>query len=102
MEHSETHSFSNNQRHNNSRGYPELVMMSKAATEEEASYYAALSLVAQIDEELTRGTRHYRNRAGVLLTTLDEVVHAILDDNLLLSDDEDETEVVWVAQELAA
>lgn len=71
-------------------------------TEQEATYFAALELVARIDEDLTRGIRHYRTKAGVLLTTLDEVVRAILDDNLLLSE-EQEAGIVWVTpQELAA
>lgn len=83
------------------RVYPELVKSSKM-TEQEATYYAALELVARIDEDLTRGVRHYRNKAGTLLTSLDEVVQAILDDNLLLPEEE-EAGVVWVApQELAA
>lgn len=50
----------------------------------EATYQAALKLVARIDEELTRGVTHYRNKAGVLLTHLDEVVRAILSDDLQL------------------
>ena len=97
MEHAQTQTLNHNQRPN--RKYPELVKTSKA-TEQEATYYAALELVARIDEDLTRGVRHYRNKAGVLLQTLDEVVRAILDDNLLVPD-EQETEMVW-AQELAA
>lgn len=100
MEHSEARTLTRNQRHD-ARVYPELVMAARAA-EQEATYYAALNLVAHIDEDLTRGTRHYRNKAGVLLTTLDEVVHAILDDDLLLPDEQDELEMMWVAQELAA
>ncbi len=76
--------------------------MTRTAVEREATYYAALKLVARIDEDLTRGTRHYRNKAGVLLTTLDEVVRAILEDDLLLPEVE-EAEMMWVApQELAA
>ncbi len=55
----------------------------------EAAYRAALKLVARIDEELTRGIRHYRNRAGKLLTRLDEVIRAILADNLRLDDEEE-------------
>ena len=83
------------------RVYPELVKSSKM-TEQEATYYAAMELVAQIDEDLTRGIRHYRTKAGVLLTSLDEVVRAILEDNLLLPEEE-EADMVWVApQELAA
>lgn len=89
------------QTHSSVRVYPELVKTSKM-TEQEASYFAALELVARIDEDLTRGIRHYRTKAGVLLTTLDEVVRAILDDNLLLSE-EQEAGIVWVTpQELAA
>jgi hypothetical protein len=81
--------------------YPELVK-TPAMSEREATYYAALKLVARIDEDLTRGIRHYRNRAGVLLTTLDEVVRAILNDDLLLPE-ETHVGVTWVAaQELAA
>lgn len=50
-------------------------------------YEAALELVARIDEHLTRGTRHYRTKSGELLRTLDQVVNAILTDNLLLDAD---------------
>lgn len=46
-------------------------------------YYAILELVARIDTELTRRTRHYRTKAGRLLTTLDEVIRAILDGELM-------------------
>lgn len=100
MEHSQAQSFSRNH-HRTSRVYPELVM-APSATEREAAYTAALKLVARIDEDLTRGVRHYRNKAGILLTTLDEVVRAILDNDLLLPGEE-EAEMMWVtAQELAA
>ena len=78
------------------------MVKSSKVSEHEATYYAALELVAHIDEDLTRGIRHYRNKAGVLLTTLDEVIRAILDDNLLMSE-EQQSEMIWVApQELAA
>ena len=50
---------------------------------QEAVYLAALHLVQRIDEDLRRGVRHYRDRAGQLLTSLDEVVRAMLDDNLM-------------------
>ncbi len=46
-------------------------------------YYAALELIARIDADLLHGTRHYRNKSGQLLTTLDQVVGAILKENLL-------------------
>jgi hypothetical protein len=101
MEHTQMRTLKHN-RNNNHRTYPELVV-SHSVSEEEATYYAALKLVARIDEDLTKGTRHYRNKAGVLLTTLDEVVHAILNDDLLLSEEREKPEIVWVApQELAA
>ncbi len=85
-----------------SRPHPELTVAA-SASEREAAYYAALELVAQIDEALTRGTRHYRNKAGELLTTLDQVVHAILNNDLLLPETTAEAELLWTApQELAA
>lgn len=46
------------------------------------TYRAALELVAVIDEDLTRGAKHYRTKGGQLLGTLDEVVRAILDSTL--------------------
>lgn len=48
-----------------------------------ASYAASLLLVADIDADLTTGRHHYRNRAGGLLLALDEVVRAIIDNDLL-------------------
>lgn len=54
--------------------------------EREAAYQAALKLVTRIDDDLIRGVRHYRNKGGKLLGTLDEVVRAILADDLLLPD----------------
>ena len=90
-----------NGRYGTARVYPELVKTASTA-EREATYYAALKLVARIDEDLTRGTHHYRTKAGALLTTLDEVVRAILDDNLLLAE-ETSVGVKWLTpQELAA
>ena len=102
MEHSYIRTLNHNHRHNNRRTYPELVV-SPPIAEGDAAYYAALKLVDRIDEDLTTGMRHYRNKAGRLLTTLDEVVHAILADDLLLPEERKEAEVIWVApQELAA
>jgi hypothetical protein len=90
-----------NGRYATPRSYPELVKTPSMA-EREATYQAALKLVARIDEDLTRGIRHYRNKAGSLLTTLDEVIRAILDDDLLVPD-EAGLHVNWLApQELAA
>jgi len=50
----------------------------------EARYQAALELVERIDDDLTRGVRHYRTKGGALLGTLDEVIRAILSDDLLV------------------
>ena len=49
-------------RSSNGRVYPELVNAT-TANEKEATYYTALQLVAEIDEALTRGTHHYRNKS---------------------------------------
>lgn len=48
----------------------------------EARYEAALKLVQVIDRNLQRGTRHYYDTRGRLLSTLDEVIHAMLNDSL--------------------
>ena len=69
-------------------------------SDQDATYAAALELVARIDDELTRGIRHYRTKTGQLLTTLDEVINAILTDNLMLPEVQ-EAEPYW-RQELAA
>lgn len=69
------------------KAYPELVKAPTAA-EREARYQASLDLVARINDDLTRGIRHYRNNAGVLLTTLDEVVRAILDNELMVPEEQ--------------
>jgi len=45
------------------------------------AYYATLELVRRIDDDLNRGL-HYRDTSGALLTTLDQVVNAILNDTL--------------------
>ncbi len=100
MEHSQNHALKRNRHSTNSRVYPELVV-TRTTAEREATYYSALELVARIDDDLNRGTRHYRNRAGILLNTLDEVVNAILANDLLLPGEQPERS--WVApQELAA
>lgn len=51
--------------------------------QKDATYKTALELVARIDENLTTDRRHYWTRAGELLQTLDQVVVAILSDELL-------------------
>lgn len=50
----------------------------------EAAYQAALELVAEIDYNLTTGRGHYYNSMGEILTTLDEVVRAILGNDLIM------------------
>jgi hypothetical protein len=50
----------------------------------DARYDAALRLVQAIDRDLQKGTRHYYDVSGKLLVSLDEVVQAILNDNLLV------------------
>ncbi len=103
MEHpqAQARSLGRNRRYTAPRVYPELVKTPSMA-EREATYQAALKLVARIDEDLTRGIRHYRNKAGILLTTLDEVVRAILDNDLLMPEEQG-LDMIWVpAQELAA
>ncbi|MBN1218772.1 MAG: hypothetical protein JXM69_07585 [Anaerolineae bacterium] len=101
MERVQLRNSNNNHRRNNHRAYPELVV-THSVSESDAAYYAALKLVARIDEDLTRGVRHYRNKAGILLTTLDQVVHAILTDDLSVPEVREEAEVMWLPQELAA
>ncbi len=83
----------------NGRRKPELVKSARKS-EQEATYYAALELVQRIDDDLSRGIRHYRNKAGILLNTLDEVINAILGDDLLMAETH-YTEEVW-RRELAA
>ena len=51
--------------------------------EADARYAAALRLVQAIDWDLQKGTRHFHNSAGKLLMSLDEVVQAILNDDLV-------------------
>lgn len=52
----------------------------------EATYKLALKLIRRIDADLTTGRGHYRNRAGVLLITLDEVVRALAADDLMTAE----------------
>lgn len=63
---------------------PTLIIIS----ERDRTYYAALALVKQVDRDLIKGTGNYRTKAGALLTTLNEVVQAILNNDLLLPEDE--------------
>jgi hypothetical protein len=68
--------------------------------EAEATYRAALELVRTIEHNLTYGLRHYRNKAGCLLLHLDEVIDAILRDDLLL--DAQPNGIVEPVQDLVA
>jgi uncharacterized protein (DUF924 family) len=52
------------------------------AVESAVRYALALQLVQQIDRHLQTGTCHYYDTQGRLLTTLDEVVNAILSNTL--------------------
>ena len=72
------------------------VLVKSQASDRVAAYMAALALVQHIDESLSKGSQHYRTRSGQLLRTLDEVVHAILADNLVW-----ETEQAGWDQDLA-
>jgi len=55
----------------------------KAITFQVTEYQLIFQLTQEIETHLTRGTRHYWAWDGTLLTTLDEVVRAILADELL-------------------
>ena len=76
-------------------GFTPILIKSKP-TDQAARYQAALDLVALIDENLSTGRQHYRTKSGQLLRTLDEVVRAILADNLVI-----ETNAVTWDQDLA-
>ncbi len=54
------------------------------AGDADARYDAALNLVQAIDRDLQKGTRHYYDGRGHLLVSLDEVIQAILHDNLVV------------------
>ncbi len=54
--------------------------------EQEATYQLSLALVAAIDNNLSSAACHYRSRCGILLRTLDEVVRAILADDLTIGE----------------
>ena len=53
------------------------------AGQRNAHFKCACLLAHQINTDLESGRVHYRNRAGELLETLDEVVRAIVSDELM-------------------
>lgn len=53
-------------------------------TEQEITYRVALHLVQAIDEHLRKGTRHYYDSRGRLLTDLADVIRAFLDGSLVM------------------
>jgi hypothetical protein len=55
----------------------EVIAIDRAAIEREAAYGLALTLVRQIDNDLKSGRKHYRDRTGVLLLSLGEVLAAL-------------------------
>ena len=64
------------------------VLVPRPSDSLDEKYNAALELVALIDQHLAAGTQHYRTRSGELLRTLDQVVNAILADNLMVEAEE--------------
>ena len=58
---------------------PQVTLVKR--TDQEATYRAALVLVETIDRTLAGGG-HYRSRSGRLLLTQDQVIAAILTDDL--------------------
>lgn len=58
------------------------VLVPRTPQQQQTSFDAAMELVQLIDAHLTHGTQHYRTKSGKLLRTLDQVVNAILSDNL--------------------
>lgn len=54
-----------------------------APGQKDACYKSSLLLVEWIDASLGRERVHFRNRAGELLQTLDQVIRAIIDNDLM-------------------
>ncbi|MCQ3972405.1 MAG: hypothetical protein DPW09_03040 [Anaerolineae bacterium] len=67
--------------------HPAWTGKARGAAERTAAYFAALKLVARIDDGLTQGNYLYRDKTtGQPLITLDEVVRAILADSLMMAE----------------
>lgn len=65
--------------HITDRALPVIIYaLDPAEVEREAVGVYALAGVEILSRQLENRTRHFRNRAGELLTTLDQVVQAIL------------------------
>jgi hypothetical protein len=67
----------------------------------DARYAAALKLVQTIDNNLRKGTQHYYDTRGRLLSSLDEVIHAMLTDTLSMNGREESRQWTPIS-ELAA
>ncbi|MEM7031067.1 MAG: hypothetical protein AAF629_15985 [Chloroflexota bacterium] len=74
--------YKNKAHKNGYNGFKPVIIRFPQDSEAE-KYELAYSLVQHIDETLTAGTQHYRTKSGHLLRTLDEVINAILADNLV-------------------
>ena len=66
-----------------------VAIVTRSPAEREAAYYAALEFADAIDvldgaSDNSRLTRRFRNRAGTLLLSLDEVVRAALAGDLVV------------------
>ena len=66
----------------NGRGGKSKASVRSIPDDADARYALALKLVCTIDRNLQNGTHHYYDIQGRLLSTLDEVIHAMLTDSL--------------------
>ena len=66
----------------------DLLQVEMPDKQQEQAYHVALGLVEQIDLDLVNGTGHYFTKSGRLLISLEQVVMAILDDDLLTNGSE--------------
>lgn len=66
------------------QSFADHVFVVAADVQSEATYQASLELVAEIDYNLTTGSGHYYDSLGERLTTLEEVVRAILGNDLIM------------------
>ena len=66
----------------NGRGNQSKTQRHPYSDDADARYAAALKLVQAIDHNLRNGTHHYYDTQGRLLSTLDQVIQAVLNDDL--------------------